>query len=309
MIKTEYGSFDGDKWESICQLCFKNRYESESYFEIKANPGDFGIEGFTRTGKAFQCYCPDEHYTQEELYEKQRDKITKDLKKLQTFEKQLAKKLGDTLINKWYFVSPNYSKNEIIDHCTRKRDEIRAQNLSIVDNANFEVIPWDIDNLKPEIHTFIKISEHKVDIIPKDNISPDEKLKWKGKEISLVENAQRKHKLRFDTYASSIEKKVDDLTEKSISHFLEGNSILKKWSIDYPDDYEKFIKIISQVEEQVIEECMFPNKDNNELYRSFANLLKEKIKTSFPFIEDTMVQNLCNQVMADWILRCPINFE
>lgn len=309
MIKTEYGNFDGDKWEMICQLCFKKRYESESYFEIKATPGDFGIEGFTRSGKAFQCYCPDEHYTQDELYEKQRDKITKDLKKLQTYEKQLTRKLGSTKINKWYFVTPNYSRNEIIDHCTTKRDEIRALNLSIIDNSNFEVIPWDIDYLKPEIHTFTKIIDHKIDITPKDTISPEERLKWKGKEISLVEHAQRKHSLRFDSSTTGLEKKVDDLTEKSISHFLDGNSILKKWSNDYPDDYEKFVKIVSQVEEQVIEECMFPSSNNNERYKGFATLLNDKIRKSFPFIEDTMVQNLCNQVMADWILRCPINFE
>jgi hypothetical protein len=308
MIKTDYGNFDGDKWEAICQLCFKKRYESECYFEIKATPGDFGIEGFTRTGKAFQCYCPDEHYTQEELYKKQRDKITKDLKKLQDFEKPLAKKLGGALINKWYFVSPYFSRNEIIDHCTKKRDEIRSLKLSIIDNSNFEVILWDIDFLKPEIHTFLKNSEYKVDISPVNKISSDEKLKWKDEKISLVENAQRKHRLRFDAGAASIEKKVDDLTEKSISHFLDGNGILKKWSIDYPADYEKFVEIISQVEEQVIEECMFLNKDNNELYKGFATLLSEKIRKSFPFIEDTMIQNLCNQVMADWILRCPINF-
>lgn len=309
MINTEYGNFDGDKWESICQLCFKHRYEEESYFEIKATPGDFGIEGFTRTGKAFQCYCPDEHYTQDELYVKQRDKITTDLGKLSRFENQLSKKLGGTLIKKWYFVTPIYSKNEIIDHCTKKRDEIRAKNLSIIDNLNFEVIPWDITNLKPELLTFIKYSDSKIDITPKDKISPEEKLMWKDNKISLVENALRKHRLRFDRTTTNLDKKVDDLTEKSISHFLDGNSMLKKWSVDYSEDYEKFIKIISQVEEQVIEACMFSHDDKNALYQRFADLLNDKIKNNFPFLEETMAQNLCNQVMADWILRCPIDFE
>ncbi len=62
MIDTEYGKFDGDKWEKICQICFKRKYEEDCYIEIIASPGDFGIEGFTRTGKAFQCYCPDFNY-------------------------------------------------------------------------------------------------------------------------------------------------------------------------------------------------------------------------------------------------------
>ena len=310
MIKTEYGSFDGDKWESICQMCFKKKYENESYFEILASPGDYGIEGFTRSGKAFQCYCPDEHYTQDVLYEKQRDKITIDLKKLKTYEKQLAKKLGGTLIEKWYFVSPMYSKNDIVDHCTKKRDEIRGMNLSIVDSIKFEVIPIDINSLKPEIHTFLKMSDMKIDINPIDQISDEEKLKWKDSKISLVENAQLKHKMRFNiSITSNIDKKVDDLTEKSIIHFLDGNSILNKWQIDYPDDYEKFIKIVSQVEELVIEECMFPTKDNNLRYKGFAELLENKIKEAFSFLDETMIQSLCNQVMADWILRCPIKFE
>ena len=62
MFITTHGSFRGDMWENACQVCFKLKY-SDSYSEVKAtSPGDHGIEGFTRTGKVFQCYCPDENY-------------------------------------------------------------------------------------------------------------------------------------------------------------------------------------------------------------------------------------------------------
>jgi uncharacterized protein (UPF0210 family) len=301
MIKTEYGNFDGNRWEDACQIVFKRRYENDSYFEIPATPGDFGIEGFTRRGKAFQCYCPDEYYSTSELYEKQRDKITKDLKKLKTYESQLSKKLGGTIIKQWFFVSPMNSKNDLVDHCTKKRDEVKSWGLSIIDNSSFEVIPADIGFLKPEIYHVLKIDEQKIDITPTEITTEEDKLKWKDKKISLVENAQRKHKARFESSANNLDKKVDSLTEKSISHFLEGNGILKKWQSDYPEDYEKFIKIISQVEEQVIEECMFQEKDNNILYRSFSLLVEEKVKESFPYLDNAMVVNLCNQVMADWI--------
>jgi len=309
MIKTEYGNFDGDRWEDVCQIVFKRRYEDDSYFEIPATPGDYGIEGFTRSGKVFQCYCPDEYYSSNELYDKQRDKITKDLKKLKTFESQLASKLGDTLIQQWFFVSPMNSKNDLIDHCTKKRDEVKSWGLSIIDNDNFEVIPADIGFLKPEIYHVLKINDGKIDVNPIEAMSEEDKLKWKDKEISLVKNAQRKHKARFESDTTGIEKKIDSLTEKSVSHFLEGNGILKKWQSDYPDDFEKFIKIINQVEEQVEEECMFPIQDNNKLYRKFSTLVETKIKDSFPYLDQPMVQSLCNQVIADWILRCPIDFE
>ena len=84
---------------------------------------------------------------------------------------------------------------------------------------------------------------------------------------------------------------------------------MKKWQSDYTEDFEKYIKIISQVEERVVEECMFQISDNNLLYQKFSTLIEVKIKEGFPYLDQAMIQNLCNQVMADWILRCPIDFE
>lgn len=309
MIKTEFGTFDGDKWEYICQICFKQNFREEVYIEVKATPGDYGIEGFTRTGKVFQCYCPDETYSSSDLYEKHRDKITKDLKKLKTYEKQLKAFLGDTKINKWYFVTPLHGKNDIVAHCTSKRDEVKSWQLSIVDNENFEIIFEDINFLHPHLTLALDSTNQKINLSPNDEITDGEKLKWKGSEISLVENAQRKHLSRFDGSANNIEERVDILTEKTIASFLGGNILLRTWENQYPTEYEKFLAIVSLVENEVVEKCMFPVEDKNKLYFSFRDLVTDKLNIAFPKLEQEMIINLTNQVMADWILRCPINFE
>lgn len=62
MIKGKYSTYDGNSWEDFCQICLKLKFESEGYQELPAWQGDMGIEGFTRTGKVFQCYCPDDDY-------------------------------------------------------------------------------------------------------------------------------------------------------------------------------------------------------------------------------------------------------
>jgi hypothetical protein len=309
MIKTEYGTFDGDKWESISQICFKQNFREEGYQEVKATPGDYGIEGFTRTGKVFQCYCPDESYSSAELYVKHRDKITKDLAKLKTFEKQLKSFLGDVKINKWYFITPTYAKNDIITHCTSKRDEVKSWGLSIIDNNNFEVIFEDISFLHPHLTLALDATTQKVNLSPDKKITEVEKLKWKGKKINLVENAQRKHQLRFDENTPNLEQRVDKLTEQTIAYFLGGNILLRMWQNEYPTEYEKFLSIISLVENEVEEKCMFPVQDKNVLYFSFKSLVEEKLNIAFPKLEQEMIMNLTNQVLADWILRCPINFE
>lgn len=82
MIKTHYGTYNGDSLEEHCQAILKMKYEVKSYQEMIAHTDDdLGIEGFTRTGVVFQCYCPDEEYYSTKLYDHQRDKITKDLGK------------------------------------------------------------------------------------------------------------------------------------------------------------------------------------------------------------------------------------
>src|SRR5689334_11077025 len=104
MLKTVHGIFDGDAWERLCQMIFKKKFAPDGYQQMVASPGDYGIEGFTRTGIAYQCYCPSEEYTLQVLYEKQRDKITKDLGKLKTYETQIRDRIGAMTISQWIFV-------------------------------------------------------------------------------------------------------------------------------------------------------------------------------------------------------------
>ena len=71
----------GNEWEKLCNSCYRLRYQKEGYQEIPAGyKGDGGIEGFTRTGIVYQCYCPEKTYSTEEQYEHMRDKMTADKK-------------------------------------------------------------------------------------------------------------------------------------------------------------------------------------------------------------------------------------
>ena len=78
-MRISVGEVDGDAWEKYCQKLLKLKYND--YQEVPARyAGDLGVEGFTHTGIAFQCYCQDGEPISDELYEKQRDKVTRDIK-------------------------------------------------------------------------------------------------------------------------------------------------------------------------------------------------------------------------------------
>lgn len=307
MIDTEYGKFDGDKWEKICQICFKRKYEEECYFEIVADPGDFGIEGFTRTGKAFQCYCPDFNYTRKELYEHQRDKITKDLNKLKTFKKELKRRLGDTKIKRWYFVTPEFSKNEIVAHCTKKTAEVKSWNLGIVDNTDFEVLTYDIDFLHPQLTLALGATGQKISISPASKVDQSKISKYRNSQSYLVDNALDKHEKRLKQKRSDIGK-VDNLTDKTIKHFLRGQAIIERWKNVLPEQYEKFKEIIEREEEEVEENCLMPSSDFQRDYQNIKSSTKNVLSKAFSSLDELLITDLTNYVVADWVLRCPLNF-
>lgn len=307
MYATKCGPFNGDSWEDLIQICLRLKYESEQYQSIPASPGDSGIEGFTRTGKVFQCYCPDNNMASAALYDKQRDKITKDLGKLSLYKDRLTQLFGGTKIKEWIFVTPEYRMNELVIHCNKKVEEIKQLNLPFIDD-DFQVIIHDIDNFVKEIPIALNGNGQKLMINPKD-ADAGIVTSWKEQENELVGNAIRKHTKRFPSNADGVTDKVNVLTENTIKSYFDRESILSRWQRLHPQDYDKFLILVSQVEETVREQCMFPSENNNALYRSFRTLVEEKLRENFSYLDNTTINNLTNGVIADWLLRCPLDFE
>lgn len=305
MIKTTIGTYDGNSWEEFCQVCLKLKFENEGYQELPAWQGDFGIEGFTRTGIAFQCYCPDEEYDTQTLYEKQRDKITTDLRKLKKYESELKKYMNGVCIQKWVFLTPMYKNKELVKHCQVKASEYRDLKLDIL-SKDFDVLVYDMDYFAAQIPIVIGTKINKLEIIADRDESKD--VDWKGSNILLVNNAITKHGKRINDCPNK-EDKVNKLTNFTIGDFLDGQQVITKWKESIPNDYGKFMRIIGDYEKTVEEMCITNTDDNNQLYDRIKQELKEKLKNNFCYFDDTTLDKLTKGVIADWILRCPINFE
>lgn len=309
MYITPYGTFYGNSWEDFCQQCFKKKYENDGYQEMPADfKGDLGIEGFTRNGILFQCYCPDALYDPTKLYEAQRDKITRDLGKLQDNQKELADYLKEIKVEKWIFVTPGYTNKELVRHCQNKAEEFRLLKLPHLSD-NFDVLIYDIEFFLTEIPTILNFRQDKLDIGPQEQLSPEEIADWKTKSITLVDNAINKHGARLPISSKNYDARVNKLTQLSIANFLNGDAVIRQWSEKYQDQYEKFVKVVDLFEKRVEEKCAAYTGDFNHLYGEIETELMAKLKESFSYLDSTMIDRLTYRVMADWILRCPIDFE
>lgn len=311
MFNTDFGPFDGDSWEQICQLAFKLKYCNQNYQSIPATPGDFGIEGFTRDGTVFQCYCPDFDLPAKDLYDKQRDKITTDIAKIKQYADDLQR-LGVTSIKKWILVTPRMGKNDLLAHCISKKSDVLAWGENIID-PSFDILIHEIGDYATEFGQILSSKNKKLFLKPENNASDGGRMTdWKKIQEPLVTNANRKNKIRISQVKIPPGKTVQTInkfTDHNVRSFLNGMSILNKWQKIIPENYTKFMSLIGKQENDLEITCVLNQKDPNIFFEETKVNLNNLLTRSFPEIDTLTIEYLVDYVISDWILRCPLDFE
>lgn len=174
------GNMNGDAWEDLCVRCYRMKYQEQHYVAIPAvHKGDAGIEGYTKSGIVHQCYCPERSYSDSELYDHQRDKLSADIKKLMENGSRM-KSLGIPPIHEWHFNIPEYKDSRILMHATAKQAEVlseRSKKPSIYSHIadDFQIIIKIAEDLAPEISNIIRttITNNRINLAVQHTSSPD----------------------------------------------------------------------------------------------------------------------------------------
>ncbi|MCG7985465.1 MAG: hypothetical protein JAY90_22355 [Candidatus Thiodiazotropha lotti] len=307
MFRTKYGPFNGDTWEDLCQQIFKKKYGEEGYQEMAASPGDFGIEGFTKkTGLSFQCYCPDRQYTQKELYEKQRDKITYDLGKLKKYKDQIEARIGDIKICEWVFVTPEVNQNKILEHAQAKQEDVRKWGLSILSD-DFTVLVRDGEFYATEIIHFQTVHGEKLVF---DDISSTIPLYDDGQDLSEYENnIEHKNKIRCDYANTNNDTKLQKLNSLTFDNWVGGEGLLKRIESTAPKIYYHISRVINQYESEVSELSLSWQGNAEELTGKVRETLSSRLKEELPDLSTADRRQISQHMVAKWIALCPLDFD
>ena len=307
MYQTTYGAFDGNSWERLCQLVFKRKFIDDGYTHIPATPGDYGLEGFTKTtGWAYQCYCPEKVYPPKELYEKQRDKITTDLKKLQTNKVDLEKVLGATKLRRWHLVTPNIAHNDLIKHAQTKEAEVRGWNLSIL-APDFQVLVHDADHYATEIQEMKLVVGQALDFGGVPTVLP---ALTAGSEI-YEKNVMRKTRKRLvSSPTDKLEDKVARLYTKTLREFLDHGPHLKRINDTAPTLHSRLVRLINGYEAEIGETCDTWFGTPQELTEKIRDGLTQRIiKELGPAIDLTGAAQIARLIVARWIAVCEVDYD
>lgn len=298
-MRTSLGQMDGNMWEDYCQKLLRLRYED--YQEVPAQfGGDYGIEGFTRSGTVFQCYCPDDDPRGRDLYEKQRDKITKDIKK---FVKNVTKisALGAGTIKEWHFLTPDYNSRHLVSHCRTKESEVQSKSLETVHNE-FTIYLKTDDDYIPERQTYLGTGGLRVQ--PSGEEPPIEELeKLLTSDNEIVLNT--KTKLKKLALASD---QRADLTIQSVKGYIVGKYELQILNEKFPSTYESVVQLKSATESQL--PILLSGSDNHgTILREILQGYEGKLSTDFSgSLSSALIARLSTEAISDWLGRCPLNF-
>lgn len=191
------GYMTGNAWEDLCVQCYRIRYQKDNYTAIPAaQGGDAGIEGFTYKGVVHQCYCPERDYSDNDLYDHQRNKLTADIEKLKKNANRL-KALGVPPVVEWHFNIPEYKDARILTHAESKRQEvIKAKKDQPSDYAHiaddFQIVIKTAEDFTPEISRVIRtsLSDMRLNLAIEHSSEPD----WSKCDSEKVANIRRKIK-------------------------------------------------------------------------------------------------------------------
>ena len=307
VFHTSYGAFDGTSWERLCQLVFKRKFTDDGYTHIPATPGDYGLEGFTKTtGCGYQCYCPDKVYPSKDLYEKQRDKITTDLKKLQTNAIDLTKVLGTTKLRRWHLVTPIIAHNDLIKHAQVKEAEVREWGLPIL-TPDFQVLVHDADHYATEIQEIKIAVGQALDFGSLPAVLPD----LSDDSETYEKNIMRKTRTRLaQTPAGKLEGRVARLYAKTLREFLDHGPYLKRMNDTAPTVHSRLARLINGYEAEVDERCFTWEGTPQELTDKIRDGLTARIVRELaPSIGETDAADIARMIVARWIAVCEVDYD
>lgn len=306
-------NLDGNAWENICVKCYRYRYEDQHYTPIPAvSGGDAGIEGFTKTGIVHQCYFPERQYSDHELYEAQRDKLSADIKKLLNNGDRLVA-LGVPVIHEWHFNIPEYRDSKILIHAATKQKEVLSAKEDNPDKYSyiaddFQIVIKTAENFSAEISRIIRTSaDYNLNLAVEHTSNPN----WKECDSQKVANIRRKIKAIMHV-SEDDNPNVERVVGLYIDYYICGLENMNRLKMNFPDIHAELFKLVQIYKGEVtLKTSMNTNSSMNQsLFNELLDEFEKKLEKDFSnsFNQASIVE-IKQDMVASWLADCSMEFS
>lgn len=295
---------DPKMWESYFKSIIRLHYKPSNCCDLPdSHGGDFGIECYTLTGHAFQCYLPEESSDINKLYKAQRRKISADILKFTTKNlKQLSMLFGTVKISRWILATPFNKSAKLSQYCTSKSLRVREMGLPYVAD-DFQII---VQTDKDYVHeSFILRKENYQLSLDFDETTLDGAMIFINENVAFLEKLNLKLPKIHDSG-----NKQDIYRNFLIQKFLDYQNLIDTLKKNWVDIYEIIYKCIQQRETNLVGMFMLAPSDAqpSHIMTEQIKTLKSCIEEEVPTLKQSDLEKITWGVISDWLIRCPLDF-
>lgn len=291
------------EWQELVIKLLGLKFGIGTFVEIPDTVhGDCGLEGFTRCGKAFQCYAAEEPLETAELTRKQKAKISADVAKLIKNQQALVGLLGPTVIEQWILVVPRWEDKALLAFAELKMADLRAANLAFISP---KIVPSICtgEDFAIERQQLIQAGRESLRI-DAGFAAPAAVEDWVTGNDQLVAQLYRK----VLAIRPGDEQGARKLRDLFVQHFLDGQNALAKLRTDFPDLYEAVDRIKKDKEHFLATASLSTPALPPDHLKQTTAALESDIAAKLNGLDRFNVQQFVHEAIADWLLRCPLDF-
>ncbi|MEJ7602011.1 MAG: hypothetical protein WKG01_29210 [Kofleriaceae bacterium] len=290
---------DPNEWQRWIVRLLRQRYSFIDLVEVPDNAGgDRGLEAFTRDGCCYQCYAQEGEPSVGERYERNRNKMTADLRKFVANAEDLQALFGEMVIRRWVFMIPVHDNRKLVEHGAKKCAEIREKGLPYV-AADFEIQIATDDYFELERNLLLSEGLAKLDL-PRIDVA--------GDAIVAFASANSAQIGKLDTKIGKIIRaNRDELKEQLLKKYLQGEDTLARLR-SYPELYEAFVALRSNRAEYVAIKSLTRNAASAETLTDTIEEFRSEIKESIKGFDPPLAELLATAATVSWLLECQLNF-
>lgn len=294
----------GRDWEEYCISLLQKRYAAKNAHTLQLVParhqGDLGLEAFSHDGYGYQCYAAEEPLSTADLYEKQRTKLTTDLTKLRDRSDEVSALLGPVILHRYVFLVHRHDSRHLISHGHTKAADVVSWNLPFIDDSFSIVIETadDYANERREIHAIPS------PIIQQVDLSTDERDLWEASNQTLQQTALNKL-----ARISSSKETQNLVLDALINQYLRGENALNKLRTIAPEVHRGILSARGHREALLVLDYPPDQNQSQAKLSDIARDLAASLIQDFPVIDAQTAETIAWSAVADWLMRCPLDFR
>ncbi|WP_265501245.1 hypothetical protein [Paracoccus beibuensis] len=293
--------WDGDEWESHVLHLLQAEHGAHNVQKVPAKHlGDCGLDFICLHQQlVYQCYAVQEPVDVAVRAEKQKSKVTTDIKKFSDLNGGAAAILKKQKIKRWILAVPLHDSKAVVEHAAKKAAEVRAKNLPYVD-VDFQIIIQDRETFDADTWNHRMLLRRRIRPVVPEPTEGEIAVVSDGDQ-TLIDNLRTKMLKRVSDPGE-----LEDVVVDLLRVFVHSENAKDALRYMAPDAYEDVVRLIS---ERLRRLRLGSRKLVGDPLDAEIDSLKASILAAVPNLDPGAADTIALGAVSDWLMRCPLRLD